>query len=88
MYIINTKFKLVGSPSAVPGDYRAVTENIYLSSSVSEACVVIEIVDDSAVEGTEYLSVFLSTLLEGEVLEFDPNTIRIYITDNDSKYNS
>ena len=61
------------------------TENISLSSSVSEACVVIEIVDDSAVEETEYLTVSLSTLLEGEVLELDPNTTRIYITDNDSK---
>ena len=85
MYIINTKFRLIGSLSAVPGDYRAVTENISLSSSVSEACVVIEIVDDSAVESIEYLTVSLSTLLEVEALELDPTTTRIYIADNDSK---
>ena len=73
--------------SAAPGDYRTVAENIYLSSSVSEACVVVEIQDDSAVESTEYLTVSLSSLLAGQALELDPNTTTIYITDNDSKCN-
>ena len=72
--------------SAAPGDYREVAENISLSSSVSEACVVVEIEDDSAVESTEYLTVSLSSLLAGHTLELDPNTTTIYITDNDGKH--
>ena len=73
----------VCSLSAALEDYRGVTENISISSSVSEACVVVEIEDDSAVESTEYLTVSLSLLLAGQALELDPSSTTIYIIDND-----
>ena len=70
-------------PPPAPGDYRAVSESISLSPTLSEACVDVEIEDDSAVESTEYLTVSLSPLDEGLSVELIPRNASIYITDND-----
>ena len=79
-------YVLVYGLFAAPGDYRAVDENITLSSSVSEACVAVDIQDDSAVESTEYLTISLSSLLAGQSLDLNANMTTIYITDNDGKH--
>ena len=73
-------------PPSAPGDYRAVSESISLSPTLSEACVDVEIVDDSAVEGTEYLTVSLSALDEGLSVELSPDSTTVHITDNDGMY--
>ena len=70
-------------PPPAPGDYRAVSEIISLSPTLSEACVDVEVEDDSAVESNEYLTVSLSPLDEGLSVELSPNSTTIYITDND-----
>ena len=70
-------------PPPAPGDYRAVSESISLSPTLSEACVDVEIEDDSAVESTEYLTVSLSSLDGGLSVELSPDSTTIYIIDND-----
>ena len=70
-------------PPPALGDYRAVSESISLSPTLSEACVDVEIEDDSAVESTEYLTVSLSPLDGGLSVELSPDSTTIYITDND-----
>ena len=46
-------------------DYRRLSDIVTLSSSVSEQCVSVDIIDDSVFEKTESLTVNLS-LLNGE----------------------
>ena len=69
-----------------PGDYRAVSESISLSPTLSEACVDVEVEDDSAVESNECLTVSLSPLDGGLSVELSPNSTTVCITDNDGMY--
>ena len=65
-------------------DYRGVSIDVTLSPSNSEQCVSVEIVDDSAVEQTESLTVSLSLPPGGlSSVQLTPNTATILITDND-----
>ena len=82
MHMCTIHMHIYVSPPA-PGDYRAVSESISLSPTLSEACVDVEIEDDSAVESTEYLTVSLSSLDGGLSVELSPDSTTIYITDND-----
>ena len=69
-------------PSA-PGDYRGVAEEVFLSLVHPEACVDVEVEDDSAVESTENLTVSLSPLDGGLSVKLNPGSTTIYIIDND-----
>ena len=67
-------------------DYRGVSTDVTLSPSNPEQCVSVEVVDDSAVEETESLTVSLSLPAGGlSSLQLTPNTATILITDNDGK---
>ena len=67
-------------------DYRGVSTDVTLSPSNSEQCVSVEVVDDSAVELDESLTMSLS-LPTGELssVQLTPNTTTILITDNDGE---
>ena len=67
-------------------DYRGVTADVTLSPTNPERCVSVEVVDDSAVEQTESLTVSLSLPPGGlSSVQLTPNTTTILITDNDSE---
>ena len=69
---------------AVGVDYRGVSTEVTLSPSNPEQCVSVEVVDDSAVELVESLTVSLS-LPAGELssVQLTQHTATILITDND-----
>ena len=52
-----------------------------LSPSISEECILVVVMNDSKVEGTEYLTVSLSTLTEGVRVELTQENVNISITD-------
>ena len=81
IYVVYTYMHILPPPA--PGDYRAVSESISLSPTLSEACVDVEVEDDSAVESTECLTVSLSPLDGGLSVELSPNSTTVCITDND-----
>ena len=65
-------------------DYERLSTEVTLSPSDSEQCVSVEVVDDSAVELDESLTVSLSLPAGGlSSVQLTPNTATILITDND-----
>ena len=67
-------------------DYERLSTNVTLSPSNSEQCVSVEVVDDSAVEREESLTVSLSLPPGGlSSVQLTPNTTTILITDNDGE---
>ena len=67
-------------------DYERLSTNVTLSPSNPERCVSVEVVDDSAVELDESLTVSLSLPAGGlSSVQLTPNTTTILITDNDGE---
>ena len=52
-----------------------------LSPSISVECILVVVMNDSQIEGTEYLTVSLSTLTEGVNVELTQENINISISD-------
>ena len=69
---------------AEASDYERLSTDVTLSPTNPEQCVSVEVVDDSAVEQTESLTVSLSLPAGGlSSVQLTPNTATILITDND-----
>ena len=63
-------------------DYRRLSDIVTLSSSVSEQCVSVDIIDDSVFEKTESLRVDLSLLnREDNGVQFKHSSAEIIISD-------
>ena len=83
MYMYMYMYIYVHAP-AEASDYERLSIDVTLSPTNSEQCVSVEVVDDSAVEQTESLTVSLSLPAGGlSSVQLTPNTATILITDND-----
>ena len=62
-------------------DYEEKVEEVTLSPSISDECILVVVMNDSKIEGTEYLTVSLSTLTEGMSVVLTQEKVNISITD-------
>ena len=75
--------------SAEKSDYDRLSNDVTLSDTATQQCVSLDIVDDSVLEDTEFLTVSLSLLGKQDSVSLSPPTATIFITDDDSeKYSS
>ena len=63
-------------------DYEEKVEEVTLSPSISEECILVVVMNDSILEDTEYLTVSLSTLTEGVRVELTQENVDISIIDS------
>ena len=67
-------------------DYRGISDILKFSSSVSEQCVSVDIVENSVLEETECLTVALSLLTgKDSKIQLKPSSAKIFIIDNDGE---
>ena len=62
-------------------DYEEKVEEVTLSPSISEGCILVVVMNDSILEDTEYLTVSLSTPTEGVRVKLTQKNVNISITD-------
>ena len=67
-------------------DFAGRSVAVTLSPTAFEDCVSIMVVDDSAPEETEFLTVSVSLIGELNSVQLTQNTATIYIVDNDSEW--
>ena len=53
-----------------------------MSPSISVECILVVVMNDSQIEGTEYLTISLSTLTEGLTVKLTQEKVNISITDS------
>lgn len=67
-------------------DYQGISDILKFSSSVSEQCVSVDIIENSVLEDTESLTVALSLLTGGDSnIQLKPSSAKIFIADNDGE---
>ena len=71
--------------SAEKSDYDKLSNNVTLSDTNTQQCVLVDIVDDSVLEDIESLTVSLSLNGEQNSVSLSPHTATIFINDDDGE---
>ena len=66
-------------------DYRGISDVATFSSNSMEYCITLGVVNDTAVENNEFLTVFLSLPGEVENVLFTQQSVTVQIIDNDGE---